>query len=129
MKLTGALRRFDVSCRTYVEGAGGARPLQRGPGCPWQGSSVVFPNRGRGSGDPVKDLEDNLSKAIDDVAETLRWCKTHLHDRGANDAMRIVQLNLSYLALAIDYQMEGDMKKASDAIDKVWWQPQKDAFG
>jgi hypothetical protein len=90
---------------------------------------VTFPNRGRGSGDPVKDLEENLSKAIDDVAETLRWCKAHLHDRGANDAMRIVQLNLSYLALAIDYQMEGDMKKASDAIDKVWWQPQKDAFG
>src|SRR3954454_19537237 len=128
MKLTGALRRSDVRCRTYVEGAGGARPL-RGLECPRQGSSVVFPNRGRGSGDPVQDLEDNLTKAIDDVAETLRWCKTHLHDRGANDAMRIVQLNLSYLALAIDYQMEGDMKKASDAIDKVWWQPQKDALG
>ena len=42
----------------------------------------MFPNRGRGSGDPAKDLEENLTKAIDDVAETLRWCKAHLHDRG-----------------------------------------------
>ena len=90
---------------------------------------MAFPNRARGSGDPVKDLEENIGKAIDDVAETLRWCKRHLHDRGANDSLRLAQLNLAYLALAIDYQMEGDMKKASDAIDKLWWQPQKGAGG
>jgi hypothetical protein len=40
--------------------------------------------------------------------------------------MRLVQLNLAYLALAIDWQMEGDLPKALAAIDRVWWQPHKE---
>ena len=77
-------------------------------------------------GDSMKQLADDIAKGIDDAAETLRWCKKHLHERKSSDALRLVQLNLAYLALALDRQMEGENDKAGEAIDRVWWQPHKD---
>jgi hypothetical protein len=64
----------------------------------------------------------DIGKGIEDAAETLRWCKAHLQDRRASDAMRLVELNLSYIAQAIEFQMEGDNQKAEAAVDRIWWQ-------
>ena len=36
------------------------------------------------------------------------------------------ELNLAYLALAIDWQMEGETPKAMAAVDRVWWAPHKE---
>jgi hypothetical protein len=87
---------------------------------------MVFPNRLKTPEQQAKQLEADINKGLDDTSEALRWCKRHLHDRRSADAMRLVQLNLAYLALAIDWQMEGDLNKALAAIDRVWWAPHKD---
>ena len=50
----------------------------------------------------------------------------HLQERKTSKTLRLVQLNITYLALALDWQMEGDIEKASSALDRVWWQPYKD---
>jgi hypothetical protein len=39
--------------------------------------------------------------------------------------MRLVELNISYIAQAIDWQMEGETQKAEQAVDRIWWQPYK----
>lgn len=75
---------------------------------------------------PLKQLTEDISKGLEDAAESLRWCKRHLHERRASDALRLVQLNLAYLALALDWQMEGEVEKAESALDRVWWQAHKD---
>jgi hypothetical protein len=70
-------------------------------------------------------INSEIARGIEDAAETLRWCKTHLQDRRAADALRLVELNLSFIAQAIDWQMEGETVKAEQAVDRIWWQPQK----
>ncbi len=87
---------------------------------------MVFPNRLKNPEEQAKQLEADIGKGMEDVAETLQWCKRHLHDRRSVDALRLVQLNLSYISLAIDWQMEGELQKALAAADRIWWQPQKE---
>ncbi len=71
-------------------------------------------------------LSNDVAKGLDDTMEALRWCKRHLHDRRALDALRLIQLNLAYLALALDWEMEGEGAKAASALDRLWWQPHKE---
>ncbi|HLG11909.1 MAG TPA: hypothetical protein VI876_09130 [Dehalococcoidia bacterium] len=84
---------------------------------------MVYGNRQHRS---AQEITADIAKAIDDAAETLRWCKKHLHERKASDALRLVQLNLACIAIAIDWQMEGDLAKSEAALDRVWWAPHKD---
>lgn len=77
-------------------------------------------------GNSLKQITSDISKGLDDAADSLRWCKKHLHERKASDALRLVQLNLAYLALALDWQMEGEVDKAASALDRVWWQAHRD---
>ena len=74
----------------------------------------------------IKHLENEVNKGIDDVMETLKWVKRHRHERKAIDALRLTQMNLGYLALAMDWEMEGDPAKAQRALYKAWWQPHQD---
>ena len=74
----------------------------------------------------AKEITADIAKAIEDAADTLRWCKKHPHERKASDALRLVQLNLACVAMALDWQMEGELVKAQGAIDRVWWQAHKD---
>ena len=66
-----------------------------------------------------------IVKGLEDAAEALRWCKSHLQDRRSADVMRLVELNISYIGQAIDSQMEGETEKAEQAVDRIWWQPHK----
>ena len=68
-------------------------------------------------------LAVEIGKGIDDATNALRWCKQHVQERRASETLRIAQLNLAYIALALDWQMEGEMDKAFSAIDHIWWQP------
>lgn len=72
------------------------------------------------------DPAGEITKAIDDATEALRWCRLHLHERRAGETLRLVQLNLASLALALDCQMEGEKAKATSAMDRIWWEPHKD---
>jgi hypothetical protein len=74
----------------------------------------------------MKQMSTTVGKGLDDAIETLRWCKKHLHERRASDALRLAQMNLAYLALALDWEMEGEMDKASSALEHVWWRPHRD---
>ncbi len=74
----------------------------------------------------LTEITADIGRAIEDAAEALRWCRDHLHERKAADALRLVQLNLACLAIALDWQMEGELAKAEAALDRVWWQPHKD---
>ncbi len=77
---------------------------------------------------PVRQVTAGISRGLDDTIEALRWCKNHLHERRASEALRLAGSNLSYLSLALDWQMEGEVDKAESALDHVWWQPHRDYF-
>jgi exonuclease VII large subunit len=74
----------------------------------------------------AQELASEIARGIDDATESLRWCKKHLQERKTAETLRLAQLNVAYLALALDWQMEGEMEKAFSAIDRIWWQPQRD---
>jgi hypothetical protein len=67
--------------------------------------------------------DSQIEKAIGDAVDTLKWCRKHRNERRAIDTLRVVQANLSYLALALDWEMEGDETRANNALRKVWWEP------
>src|SRR3989304_1405733 len=80
----------------------------------------------RGGARPIEEITAEIARGIEDAAETVRWCKKHLHERRAADALRLVQLNLACLAIALACQMEGESEKAEAALDRVWWQAHRD---
>jgi len=77
----------------------------------------------------AKQIETDITKGLDDTVDAVRWARRHLHDRRATETLRLAQLNLNALALALDWQMEGEPEKAMAAIDRLWWQPHKDRGG
>lgn len=80
----------------------------------------------RDPGEALTELTSEITKGIDDAAEALRWCRRHLQERKASETLRLTQLNIAYLALALDWQMEGEIDKAFSAIDHIWWKPYRD---
>ena len=75
---------------------------------------------------PETSLWEDIARGIDDTSRTLRWCKKHLQDRKTAQAMRLAQINLSHLALALDWQMEGKQERAEAALRSIWWQAHVD---
>ncbi len=83
---------------------------------------MVNPNRGNSP----DQLTAEITRGIDDATQAVLWCKRHLQERKASETLRLAQLNIAYLALALDWQMEGELDKASSALERIWWQPYKD---
>lgn len=71
----------------------------------------------------LQHVDTEVGRGIDDAVETLKWCKRHRHERKAADTLRLLQVNVGYLALALDWEMEGDIPKVRAALDKLWWKP------
>ncbi len=86
---------------------------------------MASPNR-RGRGETSEQLTAEITRGIDDATQAILWCKRHLQERKTSETLRLAQLNIAYLALAIDWQMEGELEKAASALDRIWWQPYKD---
>jgi hypothetical protein len=76
--------------------------------------------------DSVDQLSAEITRGIDDATQAILWCKRHLQERKTSETLRLAQLNIAYLALALDWQMEGELDKAASALDHIWWQPYKD---
>jgi exonuclease VII large subunit len=76
--------------------------------------------------DSLEDITAEINRGIDDATQAILWCKRHLQERKTSETLRLAQLNIAYLALALDWQMEGELDKAAAALDHVWWQPYKD---
>jgi len=75
--------------------------------------------------DPKK-LETQVRQAMADAEEAIRWCKKHLHQRKTPEAIRLVQANLGYLAMALEWRMDGQVEDAASAIERIWWRPTHD---
>src|SRR5262245_39004545 len=65
----------------------------------------------------------DVAKSIDDAIEGLRWCRMHLQDRGVTMRMRELEHTLASLALAMDFEMDGETKKAKLALEVSDWKP------
>ncbi len=76
--------------------------------------------------DSLDHLTSEITRGIDDATQAILWCKRHLQERKTTETLRLAQLNIAYLALALDWQMEGESEKAASALDHIWWQPYKD---
>ena len=76
--------------------------------------------------DPLDQLTSEITRGIDDATQAILWCKRHMQERKTSETLRLAQLNIAYLALALDWQMEGELDKAASALDHIWWQPYKD---
>lgn len=74
----------------------------------------------------VKHIDSQADKGIDDAIDALRWAKRHRSERKAIDTLRLVQANLGYIAIALDWEMEGEGLKSDQALRKLWWQPSKE---
>ena len=77
-------------------------------------------------GDSLDQVTSEITRGIDDATQAILWCKRHLQERKTTETLRLAQLNIAYLALALDWQMEGEVDKAASALDHIWWQPYKD---
>ena len=71
-------------------------------------------------------LATEIGRGIEDATAALRWCQAHAQERKATETLRLAQLNIAYIAMALDWQMEGEMDKAFSAIDRIWWSPQRE---
>ena len=76
-----------------------------------------------------RELEAEIQKGLDDAIDALRWARRHLHDRRAAETIKLVQMNLSCLALALEWHMEGEDLKAAGVTSRLWWNPHKDEMG
>jgi exonuclease VII large subunit len=86
---------------------------------------MVSPNRRHG-GETPEQLTAEITRGIDDATQAILWCRRHLQERKTSETLRLAQLNIAYLSLALDWQMEGELVKASSALDRIWWQPYTD---
>ena len=62
-----------------------------------------------------------MGRHMDEAIENLRWCRLHVQDRGVTQRLRQLQITLSALALALDYEMDGQTNKAQLALDHADW--------
>ena len=67
-------------------------------------------------------LSTEILRLIDEGIESLRWCWQHLEERSAVERMRRLQITLAGLALALDYEMDGQHSNALLALERANWQ-------
>ena len=60
-------------------------------------------------------------RLLEEAAEGLAWCKGHAGDRAAVVLLQRLKITIAAIALAIDYQMEGEPAKAAEAIERADW--------
>ena len=61
------------------------------------------------------------AQVIDEAIESVEWCRRHLEERSVSEKLRTLQVSLASLALAIEYEMEGERDQANQAIEHARW--------
>jgi hypothetical protein len=56
---------------------------------------------------------------LEGAIDTLRWCRLHPSDRLAAERLRELQVVLTVVALALDYEMDGQPDKAAQALERA----------
>jgi hypothetical protein len=75
-----------------------------------------------------KYADSEVEQAIEDALEALRWCRKHRNERKAVDTLRVVQADLGYIALALDWGMEGEEAKAEKALRMLWAREEREVY-
>jgi hypothetical protein len=70
-------------------------------------------------------LLPKVGKSLEGAVELLRWCRQHQQDSGIALKLREMQQALSGLALALDYEMDGQTDKAAIALQGSDWLAQQ----
>ena len=60
-------------------------------------------------------------RLLEEAGESLRWCKEHSGDRAAVVLLRRLEISIAAIALAFDYQMEGEPGRAAGALERADW--------
>ena len=66
-------------------------------------------------------LLPKVGMLLDVALELMRWCRQHPQDSGIALRLRELQQALSGLALALDYEMDGQTEKATVALQGSEW--------
>src|SRR5437763_17109650 len=66
-------------------------------------------------------LLPRIGKSLEGAVDLLRWCRQHPQDSGIALKLRELQQAVSGLALALDYEMDGQTDKASIALRGSEW--------
>jgi len=66
-------------------------------------------------------LSTVAGRLLEEAAAALVWCKEHAGDREAVVRLQRLKVTIAAIALAIDYQMEGEQGKAVEALERADW--------
>ena len=66
-------------------------------------------------------LLPKVGKSIEGAIDVLRWCRQHPQDSSVAMKLRELQQAISGLALALDYEMDGQTERASIALQNGDW--------
>ena len=66
-------------------------------------------------------LSTVASRLLEEAGETLLWCKEHPGERETVVKLQRLKISIAAIALAIDYQMEGEEGKAAEALERADW--------
>ena len=61
-------------------------------------------------------VDKTAGKLIDEAIESLRTSRQHMQELKTTQTLRLVQLRLGHVALALDWAMDGETKKAEEAL-------------
>jgi hypothetical protein len=61
------------------------------------------------------------TQVIDEAFESIEWCRRHLEERSVSERLRTLQITLASLAIAIEYEMNGEADRASHALEHARW--------
>jgi hypothetical protein len=66
-------------------------------------------------------LQPRVGKSIEGAIDVLRWCRQHPQDNGVAIKLRELEQAISGLALALDYEMDGQTGRAAIALQAADW--------
>jgi hypothetical protein len=66
-------------------------------------------------------IATQAAQVIDEAIESVDWCRKHLEERSVSERLRTLQITLAGLALAIEYEMEGERDRAAQALEHARW--------
>lgn len=67
---------------------------------------------------PLEDIDmaAEATKVLDAALEKLRWCRDHMHERGVSEELRQLETRLGYLAQALGWEMDGEIRNSHAAL-------------
>jgi hypothetical protein len=65
--------------------------------------------------------QSNLRRLLEEHVKSMHWCLAHLEDREVPFRLRKAGMSLAALAIALDYEMDGQQAEATHAMQQADW--------